>query len=423
MSLIGRRSGGPSFDAGNVVQRNSVERVSLSAAPMDGETRFSERGGASGSLNDSLLGPDGEPVFDPTARESALEEHGWVTRAVYGACCLRWHARVFDRATPMSEQMYRFHNVGLYCHYAAVGLGYGIQGLAPNFCFYYYGGDANVCNNAQSMVFLAWGLKIFYAVVTDRYRPCGTRRRAYMIAGWVGTIALTALLGVIGDTCTVGTWLGVSIATQACMMLADVPADGYSVELGQLERPDERGVILSTGQVLRFASTMFAGVVQALLVNGTKTNAAGCPVDLMNCWPWGLTVAQYYQLLALLLAALAFPIFFLREIACDHVPVHTFAEHAADLWVTMQNPTTLYLLVFVAGNAALSQIQPATYNYVQYTLVQLTNFQAGVQTVFSFLATAVAVKIFQVFFRNRNWRTTMCARARSAALLFRARAA
>ena len=73
MSLIGRRSGGPSFDAGNAVQRNSVERVSLSAAPMDGETRFSERGGASGSLNDSLLGPDGEPVFDPTARESALE--------------------------------------------------------------------------------------------------------------------------------------------------------------------------------------------------------------------------------------------------------------------------------------------------------------------------------------------------------------
>ena len=80
--------------------------------------------------------------------------------------------------------------------------------------------------DGDSMVFLAWGLKIFYAVVTDRYRPCGTRRRAYMIAGWVGTIALTALLGAIGDTCTVGTWLGVSIATQACMMLADVPAGG-----------------------------------------------------------------------------------------------------------------------------------------------------------------------------------------------------
>ena len=35
---------------------------------------------------------------------------------------------------------------------------------------------------------------------------------------------------------------------QAFMMLADVPADGYSVELGQLEKPDERGTILSTGQ-------------------------------------------------------------------------------------------------------------------------------------------------------------------------------
>ena len=28
--------------------------------------------------------------------------------------------------------MYRFHNVGLYCHYAAIGVGYGIAGISLN---------------------------------------------------------------------------------------------------------------------------------------------------------------------------------------------------------------------------------------------------------------------------------------------------
>ena len=62
--------------------------------------------------------------------------------------------------------------------------------------------------------------------------------------------------------------------------VADVPADGYSVELGQLEQPDERGIILSTGQYIRFLATMAAGVVQAVLVNGPKTNASDCPIDV-----------------------------------------------------------------------------------------------------------------------------------------------
>jgi hypothetical protein len=48
-----------------------------------------------------------------------------------------------------------------------------------------------------------------------------------------------------------------------------------------------------------------------------------------------------------------------------------------------------------------------TYNYVQYTLVELTNLQAGIQVIVTYLATAVGVKVFQVVFLNKNWRTTL----------------
>jgi len=187
---------------------------------------------------------------------------------------------------------------------------------------------------------------------------------------------------------------------------ASCPA-GYSVELGQLEKLDERGVILSTGQFIRFLATMCAGVVQATLVNGPKTNESGCTISPTDCWAWGLTVGQYYRLLAAIFVVLAIPIFFMREVSSKHIPTHTFREHGHELWETLKNPTTLYLLIFVSGNAALSQLTPITYNYVQYTLVNLTNLQGGVQVIVTYLATAMGVKIFQVFFLNRNWRTTL----------------
>ena len=179
------------------------------------------------------------------------------------------------------------------------------------------------------------------------------------------------------------------------------------MELGQLEREDERGVILSTGQYIRFLATMAAGVVQAVLVNGPKTNSSDCEISIMECWSWGLSVTQYYQVLAAVLLVLSIPIFFLREVSSEHIPTHTFGEHFAQLWETLKNPTTLYLLVFVSGNGAFSQLTPITYNYIQYTLVQLSNLQAGVQVIFTYLAVAAGVKIFQVVFLNRNWRTTL----------------
>jgi hypothetical protein len=139
------------------------------------------------------------------------------------------------------------------------------------------------------------------------------------------------------------------------------------------------------------------------MVNGVSTNASDCEISALRCWSWGLTVGQYYRVLAVIFAVLALPIFFMREVSSDHIPLHSFAQHGHALWETLQNPTTLYLLVFVSANGALSQLTHITYNYVQYTLVHLTNLQDGVQVVVTYLAVAVGVKIFQIFFLNRNW--------------------
>ena len=91
-----------------------------------------------------------------------------------------------------------------------------------------------------------------------------------------------------------------------------------------------------------------------------------------------------------------------------------------ELWETLQNPTTFYLLVFVSGNSAFAQLTPITYTYIQYTLVNLTNLMAGAQVIFTYLAVAGGIRIFQVgegakergskgvrkWERKRGWRSS-----------------
>lgn len=128
-----------------------------------------------------------------------------------------------------------------------------------------------------------------YGILTDCYRPFGLRRYPYLIAGWIGVIVTTFVLAVSASKIGSSGWILLSVATNAFLMLADVPADGYSVELGQMESPEKRGQILATGQRIRFSFTMLAGVIQAFMVNGPTTNPSDCPIDAQDCWSWGLT--------------------------------------------------------------------------------------------------------------------------------------
>jgi hypothetical protein len=55
-----------------------------------------------------------------------------------------------------------------------------------------------------------------------------------MLFGWTRVLALLLFLAISADTLSASTWLVTLLLVQVCLMFSDVPADGYSVELGQL---------------------------------------------------------------------------------------------------------------------------------------------------------------------------------------------
>lgn len=129
-----------------------------------------------------------------------------------------------------------------------IGLLYGSSHTLVPFCTYVFeGAQSNVCSNASSIVFTAWGFKLVFALITDSFRPFGLRRKPWMLFGLCGTLSVLMFLVVYVNSISVSTWLVAQMSIQALLMFSDVPADGYSVELGQLELPEERGQILATG--------------------------------------------------------------------------------------------------------------------------------------------------------------------------------
>jgi hypothetical protein len=294
--------------------------------------------------------------------------------------------------------------VGLYSQYAAVGLLYGTSGTYYPFCSYVYDGPSNVCANAKNIVFFAWGFKLFFAIITDTVRPFGLRRKPWMLFGWGGVLIIYAILAIFADRLNVSAWLGLQLVGQVLMMFANVPADGYSVELGHLEPVEKRGQILATGQRIRFTFCIVAGALQTFLVNGKGTSSDDCTIGWNECWSWGLSVNGFYGLLTAMLVVLYIPLFYLKEPDASNYPHHGVVELLMELWETMKNLTTFNLIIFVVGTGLFTGVTSAANIILQYYVINLTNFQAGIDTITTYLGLVVAIYLFQTYLLNRNWR-------------------
>lgn len=365
------------------------------------------------------LNPEAEDVLTPLAVAAEFEEddfkkNRFVSReSVSRNSRISRNSRVFSRHSIEHlagkievPDMWSRDYIGLYSQYAAVGLIYGSTGTLLAFCVYSFDGASNVCSNAKNIVSFAWSFKIVYAIITDSIRPWGMRRKPWMLMGWTGVLLIYFVLAFVADKMPASYWLIALMFVQVFVMLSDVPADGYSVELGQLEPKEQRGQILATGQRIRFLFCVVAGVIQMFLLNGPSTNDSSCPTSVLQCWSWGLTINQYYGLLFALIFILTIPVLWLKEIDASHIPQHTMKEFFEGIWATMQNLTTLYLVIFVVGVQSLSNFTNNAAIYLQYYVIKLTNFQAGVDTVTTYAALTLAIWLFQTFLINKNWRYT-----------------
>jgi hypothetical protein len=78
----------------------------------------------------------------------------------------------------------------------------------------------------------------------------------------------------------------------------------------------------------------------------------------------------------------------------------------SEIWQTLQNLTTLYLLLFVVGTYSLTNFTSNANIYLQYYVIKLTSLQAGIDTMTTYLALVFAIWLFQTYLIRKNWRWT-----------------
>lgn len=302
--------------------------------------------------------------------------------------------------------MWSWNHIGLYAQYGAVGLIYGAnQGTMFPFCFYVFNGASNLCANGLSISGFAWSIKILFALVTESYRPFGMRRRPWMIFGWLGVLIILLVLACTADKMSTTQWLITLLFLQCFMMFSDVPADGMSVELARLEPAGRKGQILATGQMVRYFFCIIAGCIQTFMLNGTSTNMSGCKISFDECWGWGLTINQYYGLMFALVFLITLPIYFLEEPDASGIPQRTMGEFLNSIWRTLQTLTAFRLLIFIILNDTFTNIYNNVNIYLQYDIIQLTNFQAGIDSITTNLALFTSIYVLKRYIGG-NWRLT-----------------
>jgi hypothetical protein len=109
-----------------------------------------------------------------------------------------------------------------------------------------------------------------------------------------------------------------------------------------------------------------------------------------------------------LIAILVTPVFWMKELDSSKIPQHNFKHFAHEIWLTMQNLTTLYLMINIVGISTLTNFVNNANIYVQYYIIELTNFQAGIDSVTTYAALSFAIWVYKVYFININWRYTSC---------------
>jgi len=310
---------------------------------------------------------------------------------------------------------------GLYCSWAMVGIVYGFVFNYINIpiCEYVFGpmdspGRTTTaqCNIAPSVTGMPWNFQVFYGLILDRVGFCGTRRIGWIIFGW--TMALLTLLVLVitsQNLADEGKFFEYMIMLGLmCFfyIFATVSSDGMTIEFGKLEPPERRGYILTTGQMVRFASTILVNLLGILGMNGkyyykgaktTGTNDTIFPFEL-----------QFWQVhLVLLLAILPL---YVTMICClrdppkaAEEPHHSLMTVVTTLWTVMKTKVMCCLVMFGIGSISIASLLNPAQNVIAF-IANPSTFQISVGTAFGNVLFLVGVWIFRTFLINRNWRLT-----------------
>ena len=289
--------------------------------------------------------------------------------------------------------IFSVRNCGFLLQYFSVGLIYGgLPATIYGFFLGYLAVPAHVYSTVRVIVVLPWSFKFAFGLLNDTRPLLGYRRKPYMVIGWACCSSLLLLLAVMPLPepywCLTDDGLSHNTTAPPCnphasmeggfyatlMMLAalgyvvaDVAADGLTVEFARREPAHRRGRTQTTAYMVRTVAVSIANLLVGFGMNGPEYNGT---------FASGLSFSAICAILAVP-SALMVPVSWLLIDETRGAAVSSTRKYLEVTWTLLRSRAMFQVVLFQFCGAAIFSIQTPATGLVKEYFAGVKNLQAN----------------------------------------------
>jgi hypothetical protein len=314
---------------------------------------------------------------------------------------------------------------GYLAQYFVVGLIYGgLPATTYGFLLGYLNVPAYVYSASHSVLTLPWSFKFVFGAVSDCLPVCGYRRKPYMVAGWLLCTLMLVLLFLwplpapfyCVDPLT-GDYLleqppcnpeaahageaPTLLMMGACIgyVLADVAADGLTVQYARSESDDHRGYTQSTAFLWRSLGQVVACCLVGFGMSGKL---------YLGSFEASMSFNQVCLVFACASCAMV-PI----SLTCIHEDLlrerTSLAQYRAATWSLLKSKAFFFVVLWQLLNPAIQYVHSTAYPLLKRYWAGVQALPNQVSAVVSYMIFSCAVWVVRERFLHASWRKMLCA--------------
>lgn len=337
-----------------------------------------------------------------------------------------WDGGIFARSR-------RTACVGYLAQYFAVGVIYGgLPATVYGVFLGYLSVPSYVYNTVMVFMVLPWSFKFLFGLMNDTLPIRGQRRRPYMTLGWAFCAAMLLLLSFtplpppywcvdeatgeyvkqrrLANGTTVpalpchpesatkgGTYALLMMLAALGYVVADVAADGLTVEYAKEEPLNKRGTTQTMAYLTRTIGQACTSLFVGLGMNGKAYNGS---------FSWGLSFNEVCLAFSLP-AALMVPISFLTINEPRSKAVGTCTQYLGQCWDLLRSKAFVFVLLYNFLSGAIGGVSTTAGGLVKSQWAGVKNLQNQMFSLVGSLLFAWGLWLVKRRFLNKSWRVML----------------
>ncbi|KAJ8555032.1 hypothetical protein ON010_g9449 [Phytophthora cinnamomi] len=336
--------------------------------------------------------------------------------------------------------LYHWRYIGLLVQYAVVGVLYGgLPRTVYPFLNNYLHLNGYQTLSARVLLSLPWSFKVVIGVASDCFPIFHSRRRAYMVLGWLVCSAMLLILVFVnqeppfymdptlrgkdlsgmahsqlggrvnwGAPSSGSLYIVLMMLASLGYMIADVASDGLVVEFAQREPESIRGNIQSTVYLVRSVAMILSALLVGFGLNGE---------DYGGSFSWSFSMSHLMLIFSLLsLVAIPAALWLIQEPPLGG-DAPSFSAYMSGLWALVQNSAMVQVLAYRFFSGIFDGFTITASDPIQRYWARVRPLNESLFSVLGLVVFSVALYMTKRIGLGWNWRLVVAWTTVSAIVL------